>query len=138
MLGFPTTRFTTGVLTGLVVALPLALSVSWVGAMAASGISGRQMSVETAAAAATENAVNRAAKSSRLPLNGTAGRQEPATVWTVSKASTSVVTKGEREAVRPRSNGATPRGCLSAIGGLNTGIATEETTVCVADISTIN
>lgn len=140
MLRLPSTRFASGVLTGLVIALPLALSGSWVGAIAASRLAGAEAGTPALATAGTSTAgmVNRAAKASRLPLPGSPGAYQPAAVRSVAEAATSVVVKGERERARPRTNGPTPRGCLSAIGGLNSSSATEEMTVCVADISSIN
>lgn len=140
MLRLPSTRFASGVLTGLVIALPLALSGSWVGAIAASRLAGAEAGTP-ALAATTSSAemVNRAAKASRLPLPAPSVGYSPAAVRSVSEAATSVVSKGEKERIKPRTNnGPTPRGCLSAIGGLNSNTATEEMTVCVADISTIN
>lgn len=137
MLRLPATRFVSGVLTGLVIALPLALSASWVGAIAASRLAGAETPAPVAITSSA-GMVNRAAKASRLPLPAASGAQQPASVRAVSEAATSVVSKGEREKARPRTNGVTPRGCLSAVGGLNSNIATEEMTVCVADISTIN
>lgn len=140
MLRLPSTRFASGVLTGLVIALPLALSGSWVGAIAASRLAGAEGGRPALAAADTSTAgmVNRAAKASRLPLATSSGGYLPAAVRSVSDAATSVVSKGEKAKAKPRINGPTPRGCLSAIGGLNSNTATEEMTVCVADISTIN
>lgn len=142
MLRLPNTRFASGVLTGLVIALPLALSGSWVSAIAASRLAGAQTQAPAVHAAPADSSsatmVNRTAKTSRLPVPVAFSGQQPASVRTVSDSATSVVIKGEREKARPRSNGPTPRGCLSAVGGLNSSIATEEMTVCVADISTIN
>ncbi|QJP15140.1 hypothetical protein G3545_16680 [Starkeya sp. ORNL1] len=141
MLRLPNTRFASGVLTGLVIALPLALSGSWVSAIAASRLAGAQTQAAVHASPADSSSatmVNRTAKTSRLPVPVAFSGQQPASVRTVSDTATSVVIKGEREKARTRSNGPTPRGCLSAVGGLNSSIATEEMTVCVADISTIN
>lgn len=138
MLRLPSTRFASGVLTGLVIALPLALSGSWVGAIAASRLAGAEAGTPALTSTSTAGMVNRAAKTSRLPLASASGGYLPAAVRSVSDAATSVVSKGEKERIRPRMNGPTPRGCLSAIGGLNSNAATEEMTVCVADISTIN
>ncbi|MDF2995406.1 MAG: hypothetical protein K0R27_1043 [Xanthobacteraceae bacterium] len=140
MLRFPSTRFASGVLTGLVIALPLALSGSWVGAIAASRLAGAEMGAPAPAAADASSAsmVNRSAKASRLPLPAPSGGYLPAAVRSASDTATSVVSKGAKQRIKPRINGPTPRGCLSAIGGLNSNTATEEMTVCVADISTIN
>lgn len=140
MLRLPSTRFASGVLAGLAIALPLALSGSWVGAIAASRLAGAEAGTPALATTDTSTAgmVNRAAKTSRLPLASASGGYLPAAVRSVSDAATSVVSKGEKERVRPRMNGPIPRGCLSAVGGLNSNTATEEMTVCVADISTIN
>lgn len=145
MLRLPSARFASGVLAGLVLALPLALSGSWVTAIAAARLAGAEagpasplVMLPSTTLPSSAGMVNRAAKSSRLPVATASGSQKPALVWAVSRAETSVVSKGEREQARPRTNGTTPRGCLSSVGGLNASIATEEMTVCVADISSIN
>lgn len=140
------TRFATGLLAGLVLAVPLAISGSFVGAAATRHIAEMQPAMTTpakAAAPVAQVAVNRDAKRSRLPLPVT-GNGTPAIVDTVRDASTTIVSKGSvaggveiPRAAKPRSN-ATPKGCLSAIGGLASSAATEETTICVADISMIN
>lgn len=140
----PRSRFTAGLLAGLILAAPLAVAGSLVVAA-----EGPDLGAPTGAATSDlhaqatrptlQVAVNRDGKSSRLPLPVT-GNGTPAVVDTVRDAATSVVRKGEARApapaVKPGST-VTPKGCLSAIGGLGSSAATEETTICVADLSMV-
>lgn len=134
-------RFASGLVAGLLLSVPLALSGSLVGTAATRHLAEATPNAVAAKPVATV-AVNREAKSSRLPsarLPVPAASASPvaAQVETRSETATSVVTKGEvPRAIKPRSN-ATPRGCLSAVGGLAAESATEGMTVCLADISMI-
>lgn len=137
MLRFVRFPYASGVLTGLIIALPLAISASWIGAVAATRLSDAD-TVQAQPPVITMT-VNRSAKAARLPLTSITGEGSAVTVRDIDDASTSIVAKGASVVKSaPRSNGTPPRGCLSAIGGLPTGTQSDKMTVCVADASMIN
>ncbi|MCK0196031.1 hypothetical protein MWN34_03805 [Ancylobacter sp. 6x-1] len=120
-----------------VVAVPLLLVASGLGAVAATTSSAEMPRIVVTRPAINE--VNHAGKTDRLALPHVPGTSA-SLVSEIASAQTSIVSKSVvaqkatgSAPMRERTN-ALPRGCLSSIGALRTNSATEELTVCVASL----
>ncbi|GLK85215.1 hypothetical protein [Ancylobacter defluvii] len=143
--GFAGTAYLFGAATGLAVALPLAAV-----AFTPERVAAPEPRAIEAPAVSQSTMVNRATKGPRLDITVPAAALPTAPVQAPAPdLARDMPTVAPQPALDMKAPGAPrapagaapapmPRGCLSALGGIRPNIPTENLTVCIADISTLN